>query len=324
MSPLRSALMRFAFVALGVVLVTDVWASCPKGAVTLVVPYAAGGPTDALARSLSEMLARSWGVPVVVANRGGANGIIATVSVTRAPADGHTILMHLSGLIQNASLYKKLPYDPFTDLVAVSRIGTQAMALATSSQSQSDNLHAFISALSNRRTYSTYGSFGAGSTGHIYGEVLRKSTAAEMTHVPYRGEAHMLPELQAGRLDVGFVSAAQAIASRKDGTLRILGVTGAHRLAALPDVPTLAEAGLKGFELIGWYGLFVPRGTPASTVDCIARDTQAALARPEMSQRLKQLAVEPMNEGPLQFSNTLRDDFKRWNDLIKTAAITLE
>lgn len=323
MFPFRFHVLSIAL-ALGLVQYASAATACPGRPVTLVVPYGAGGTTDVLARALADRLAKSWGASVVVENRSGANGIIATVSVARAAADGQTILMHLTGLIQNVSLYKRLPYDPFTDLVAVTRIGTQPMALAVNPRSPSTDLRSLVRLLSSQPEVGTYGSFGVGSTGHIYGEMLRKAASSTMAHAPYRGEALMLPDLAAGRIDLGFVSAATAIERSKDGTLRILGVTGTHRLAALPHVPTLAEAGLEGFELVGWYGLFVPNGTPAATIECIAASTEAALAHPEMTQRLRQLAVETRIAGPDQFRRALREDFRRWDGLIKRFGITLD
>jgi tripartite-type tricarboxylate transporter receptor subunit TctC len=296
----------------------------PTKAVTLVVPYGAGGSADVMARSLADKLSKSWSVPVLVENRTGANGIVATQSVMRAPPDGHTILMHLTGIIQNVSLYKKLPYDPFTDLVAVTQVGTQAMGLAVSPQSPHKDAKSLVNALAGQPGKGAYGSFGAGSTGHIFGELLRTTASSTMPHVAYRGEAPMIPEIMTGRVELGFVSAATAAERGKDGTLRIIAVTGPTRQPALPDVPTMAQAGLKGFDLVGWYGLFVPKGTPAATVERIAADTKAALSRPEMVYRFRQLAIDPRGTTPQEFETIMREDFRRWDELIKRFNITLE
>lgn len=296
----------------------------PSKAVTLVVPYGAGGSADVMARALADKLSKAWNVPVLVDNRTGANGIVATQFVMRAPADGHTVLMHLTGMIQNASLYKKLPYDPFTDLVAVTQVGTQAMGLAVGAQSPHKDVKSLVKTLSSDPNKGSYGSFGAGSTGHIFGELLRSSVGSTMPHVAYRGEAPMIPEIMAGRVDLGFVSAATASERGVDGSLRILAVTGTKRLPALPNVPTMSEAGLKGFDLVGWYGLFVPKGTPAATVQRIATDAKAALSRPEMVYRFQQLAIDPRGTTPQQFESTLREDFQRWDSLIKRFNIALD
>ncbi|QRR33989.1 tripartite tricarboxylate transporter substrate binding protein [Hydrogenophaga sp. YM1] len=296
----------------------------PSKPVTLIVPYGAGGSADVMARSLGDKLSKAWNVPVVVENRSGANGIVATQALMKAPADGHTILMHLTGVIQNASLYKKLPYDPFADIVPVTQIGTQPMGLAVGSKSPYKNVQSLVQALSSDPSRGSYGSFGTGSTGHIFGELLRSAARSEMPHVPYRGEAPMIPEIMTGRVDVGFVSTATAAERGNDGTLRILAVTGSKRQPTLPSVPTMDEAGLKGFDIVGWYGLFVPKGTPAKTVERIAEDTKAALARPEMVYRFKQLAIEPTGTTPKQFETIMREDFRRWDALIKRFNITNE
>ncbi len=299
-------------------------AAFPSKAVTLVVPYGAGGSADVMARALADKLSKAWNVPVLVDNRTGANGIVATQFVMRAPADGHTVLMHLTGMIQNASLYKKLPYDPFTDLVPVTQIGTQAMGLAVGPDSPHKDVGSLVKALSSEPGKGSYGSFGAGSTGHIFGELLRSTVGSTMPHVAYRGEAPMIPEIMAGRVELGFVSAATASERGTDGSLRILAVTGTRRLPALPGVPTMAEAGLKGFDLVGWYGLFVPKGTPAATVQRIAADAKAALSRPEMVYRFQQLAIDPRGSTPREFEGILREDFQRWDSLIRRFHIALD
>ena len=305
-------------------LTTQAQTAFPSKPVTLVVPYGAGGSADVMARSIADKLGKAWNVPVVVENRTGANGILATQAVMRSPADGYTILMHLTGFIQNASLYKNLPYDPFKDLAPVTQIGTQAMGLAVGPQSPYKDVQSLVKALSGDSSKGAYGSFGAGSTGHIFGELLRSTAGSTMPHVPYRGEAPMIPEVMTGRVDLGFVSAATAVERGKDGTLRILAVTGAARQPALPNVPTMAEAGFKGFDLVGWYGLFVPKGTPVAVIDRIASDTKAALTRPEMVYRFQQLAIVPTATTPKQFESILQDDFRRWDALIRRFNIAIE
>ena len=296
----------------------------PGPSVTLVVPLAPGGAADVMARSLADKLAKTWGVPVVVENRTGGNGIVATQSVLRAAPDGNTILLQLTGIIQNASLYKKLPYDPFADLVPVTQIGTQAMGLAVGPQSPFKDAPALLKALASDPGRGSYGSFGVGSTGHIFGELFRSAANSTMPHVPYRGEAPMIPELMSGRVELGFVSAATAVDRAPAGSLRILAVTGPTRQPALPNVPTMAEAGFKGFDLVGWYGLFVPKGTPPAVVERIAADVRAALSRPEMVYRLRQLAIEPKGTSPKQFEALMREDFRRWDELIKRFQISLD
>ena len=296
----------------------------PSKTVTLVLPYPAGGSMDALARPMAEKLSQLWGQPVVVDNRTGANGIIATQSVMRAEPDGHTILLHLTGYIQNAALYKKLPYDPFTDLLPVTQLGTQPMGLAVGKTSPYASVADLMSGMKAKSTDFSYGSFGTGSTGHIFGELLRSQAQADIPHVPYRGEGPMLLDLMTNRVSTGFVSAATAATRVKDGSLKILAVTGPQRLAAMPDVPTLTEAGLKGFELVGWYGFFVPKGTPTAVIDKIAQDTRSVLAQPDIAARMNELAIQPTGTSPADFATLLRGDFAKWDRLVKQFHIELE
>lgn len=296
----------------------------PSKAVTIVSPYGAGGSSDALVRSVADKLTKAWGQPVLIENRTGANGIIATQTVMRAAPDGHTILLHLTGFIQNASLYKKLPYDPFKDLSPVTQVGFQAMGLAVAPSAPFESVTTLISALKAKPQDFSYGSFGTGSTGHIFGEVLKANQKLNIPHVAYRGEAPMLPDLISGRITFGFVSAATAVTRQKDKSLKILAVTGPKRLPMLPDVPTLGELGHADFDLVGWYGFFVPANTPKQTIDKIAADVKAAIAHPDIQARMQELTIEPKTTSPDEFSKILQSDFAKWDRLIKQVNIELE
>lgn len=291
-------------------------ATFPSRAVTLIVPFAPGGATDLLARSLASALSSTWKVPVLIVNRSGANGIVATVATMNAAADGHTLLLHTTGYIQNASLYKPLPYDPYADLIPVAQVGTQAMALAVGPRSPHQTLQSLLNSLGQPQEAGAYGSFGAGSTGHIFGQLLASTAQFHIQHVPYRGEVPMIPDLMAGRVMFGFVSSGTAVEHASAGTLRILGVSGDSRLAAMPGVPTMTEVGLGGFDLVGWFGLFAPKGTPAAVVERIAADTGSALTLPELASRLQQLVVKPTGLGPKAFGELMRVDAGRWEALI--------
>lgn len=242
----------------------------------------------------------------------------------RAAPDGHTILMHLTGYIQNVSLYRKVPYDPFKDLSPVTQLGTQAMGLAVSQSSRFTSFSALADAMKMTPSEFSYGSFGVGSTGHIFGELLKSNLEVSIPHIPYRGESLMLPDLLAGRVSLGFVSAAAAVNRQRDGTLRILAISGPKRHPQLPQVPTLDEVGMKGFNVVGWYGLFVPKDTAAHTVAKIAEDTRKALSTPDIADRMKDLSIEPTGTSPAEFAKLLRTDYSRWDDLIKKFQIVAE
>lgn len=296
----------------------------PGKAVTIVVPYQAGGSADVMIRPIAEKLSHIWKQPVVVDNRTGANGIIATQAVMRAEPDGHTILLHLTGFVQNASLYRKIPYDPFRDLAPVTQLGTQPMGLAVAAASPYASVKELAAGLKAKPVDLSYGSFGTGSTGHIFGELLKSNLAVDMPHVPYRGEGPMLIDLIAGRLTVAFVSSATAATRQKDKSLKILGVTGPNRLPSLPNVPTLTESGLKGYDLVGWYGLFLPKGAPQSVVEKIAADARSVIAQPDIVARMRELEIEPTGTSPAEFGRILRADYAKWDGLIKQFKIELE
>ena len=296
----------------------------PAKAVTIVVPYAAGGAADAMIRPIAEALSNRWRQPVVVDNRPGANGIIATQLISKAAPDGYTLLLNLTGIVQNLSLYKKVPYDPFKDLQAITQLGTQPMGLAVAPTTPYRNIGALLDAARATPGKFSYGSFGTGSTGHIYGELLRSTAKLEVTHVPYKGEALMLPDLIGGRIQLGFVSASTAATRHRDKSLRILAVTGPRRIGAMADVPTLDELGYKGFEAVGWYGLFAPAGTPRPLVDKIAADARAVLQSTDIVARLRDQAIDPTGTSPDDFAKLLRADYAKWDGLIKTFKIELE
>ena len=298
--------------------------SYPTKAVTIVVPYAAGGAADAMIRPIAEALSKQWRQPVVVDNRPGANGIIATQLVSKAAPDGYTLLLNLTGIVQNLSLYKRVPYDPFKDLQAITQLGTQPMGLAVAPATPYRNIGALLDAARATPGKFSYGSFGTGSTGHIYGELLRSTAKLEITHVPYKGEALMLPDLIGGRIQLGFVSASTAATRHRDKSLRILAVTGPRRIGAMADVPTLAELGYKGFEAVGWYGLFAPAGTPRPVVDKIAADARAVVQSTAIVARLRDQAIDPTGTSPDDFAKLLRADYVKWDGLIKTFKIELE
>ena len=297
--------------------------SYPIKPVTIVVAYPAGGGADTMIRPIAEALSTQWKQPVVVDNRPGANGIIATQLVSKAAPDGYTLLLNLTGIVQNLSLYKKVPYDPFKDLQAITQLGTQPMGLAVAPASPYRTVGALLDAARAAPGKFSYGSFGTGSTGHIYGELLRSTAKLEIPHVPYKGEASMLPDLIGGRIQLGFVSVSTA-ATHRDKSLRILAVTGPRRIGTMADVPTLAELGYKGFEAVGWYGLFAPAGTPKPVVEKIAADTRAVLQSPAIVARLRDQAIDPTGTSPDDFTRLLRADYAKWDGLIKTFKIELE
>ncbi|MCK9490400.1 MAG: tripartite tricarboxylate transporter substrate binding protein [Xanthomonadales bacterium] len=297
----------------------------PSKAVTIVVPYQAGGSLDAIARAIANQLSKTWGQPVVVENRPGANGMIATQSVIKAPADGHTILYHITGIIQNPLLYKSVSYDPLVDVAPVIQIGGQAMGLAVPGKSPIASLDQLVQDGRAKGTKGhTYGSVGVGHTGHIWSELLVSEKKIQATHVAYKGTPALVIDLVSDRIDWAFLSSAEAVVRASDNSVKILAVTGAERVRQMPTVPTMRELGYPGFEMVGWHGLFVPAPTPKAVVSKIETDVRAALAAPELQKVLETQVIQGTGLGAEAFGKLMRDDQARWAALIKRFNIQAE
>ncbi len=270
-------------------MVTAGWAEAqtyPSKPVRVIVAFSPGGVTDVIARVVSERLANLWGQPVVVENRPGAGGSIGAVAVAKASPDGHTLLVHSSGYAINAALNPNLPYDPRKDLVDVAPLGAQPQLLVVAPGSPFTSVQALVAAARSRPGELHYGSAGIGSGAHMNAEKFRMASGIDVVHVPYKGGAEAIQDTIAGRLEFTFNTITLALPHIRDGRLRPLGVSSAHRSTLLPDVPTIAEAGVPGFEFLFWNGLWAPGGTPRPIVERIAADVARVIAVPEMRERL--------------------------------------
>ena len=274
----------------------------PTKPVRVIVAFTAGGVTDIIARTLTAKLAERWGQPVVVENRAGAGGSLAAVAVARAPADGYTLLVHSSGYAVNAALNPNLPYDPHKDLVAVAPLGSQAMVLVVNPTAGFHNVAGLISAAKARPGALAYGSAGIGSGGHFSAEQFRIAAGIDLLHVPYKGGAEAINDTAAGRLALTFNTITLALPYIRDGRLLALSVTGARRSSLLPDVPTIGEAALPGFEFTFWNGLWAPAGTPPQIVEQISRDLAQVVASAEVRERFARLGAEGMTMTPAEFA----------------------
>lgn len=297
----------------------------PSKAVTIVVPYQAGGSLDAIARAVANKLTKTWGQPVVVENRPGANGMIATQSVIKATPDGHTILYHITGIIQNPLLYKSVSYDPLVDIAPVIQIGGQAMGLAVPGKSPIASLDQLVQdGKSKGAKGHTYGSVGVGHTGHIWSELMASEKKMTAAHVAYKGTPALVIDLVSDRIDWAFLSSAEAVVRASDNSVKILAVTGTDRIKQLPSVPTMRELGYPGFEMVGWHGLFVPVQTPKAVVSKIESDVRAALADPELQKVLETQVIQGTGIGAEEFGKVMRNDQARWATLIKRFNIQAE
>jgi len=296
----------------------------PARPVRVIVGFSPGGVTDIIARTICGKLAELWGQPVVVENRPGAGGSIAAQTVARSPADGYLLLVHSSGYAINAALNPSLAYDPRKDLVDVAPLGSQPMLLVVSPASGIGSVRELIAAAKAKPGALAYGSAGIGSGAHLNGEKFRIAASVDVLHVPYKGGAEAIQDTIAQRLAFTFNTVTLALPHIRDGKLRALGVSSARRSALLPDVPTIAEAGVPGFEFSFWNGLWAPAGTPPPVVERIARDVRRAMGQPDVRERFANLGAEPMDMTPAQFSRFVQSEIEDASRIAKQAGIKLQ
>lgn len=297
----------------------------PRGPVTLVVPFPAGGPTDAMARQLAQKLGDRLGQQVVVDNKGGAGGSIAAEAVAKAAPDGQTLFFGTTGTLAiNPSLYAKLRYDPVKDFAPVSLMATTMNVLVVSPEVPAKNLGELIRLAKAKPDTLTFGSAGNGSSNHLSGELFRTSAGLQITHIPYKGSAPALVDLLGGRLTMMFDTIAQQTGNIAAGKVRALAVTGPKRSPLLPEVPTAQEAGLKDFDVTIWYGVLAPAGTPAPVVDRLAREIATVMATDEMKKRMQADGAEAQPTTPAEFAALIRHDMAKWGPVVKASGATLD
>jgi tripartite-type tricarboxylate transporter receptor subunit TctC len=293
----------------------------PDRRITFIVPYPAGGATDVAARLLATRLSDAWKQTVVVENKSGAGGIIGNDFVAKAPADGYTVLIAITQIIQAPSLVSKLPYDVFKDLAPVTQVALSPIVLTVPDAQPMRSLKDLIDlARANPGKY-PYGTFGNATTSHLYGELLKKNAGIDMTHVPYRGSAPLLNDLLGNQVTAAFVDLTTAGPQLSAGKVRALAVGGEQRKALLPEVPTLAELGYPGFEAEGWVGVFLPAGTPKDIVTKLSAELARIIGSPEGVAGLQALNLVPVGGSAEVFETTLRRDYARWATVAKTAGV---
>lgn len=294
----------------------------PTRPVRIVVPYAPGGATDILARMLAERMAPELGQPVIVENRPGGGAVIGSEAVARSTPDGHTLLMATNGSHAiNVGIFQNLSYDPVRDFAPVTMVASVPLVLVVPAATPVTTVAALIEYLRARPQQSSFGSAGTGASGHLAGEMFRSGASLDMVHVPYRGDGPALTDLIGGRLSMSFANLPAAIGHVRAGTLRALAVTTATRSSALPDVPTMAEAGISGFEVNPWYGLMAPAGTPAPRIERLQTLIAAILGQPAMREQLSRLGAEPVGGTPDAFAAALQADITRYVQAARAANI---
>lgn len=315
--------MAFAVAALAC---TGAYAQAfPNRPVTLVVPFPPGGGSDTGGRIIAEQLTKRWGQPVIVDNKGGAAGQIGADFVAKAPRDGYTLLLgNIGTQAINPSLYPRLPYDPDTAFAPVSLVAELPLAMMVNPAVPAKTAAEFISLAKSRPGQLTYSSSGAGGAPHLAAEMFKDQTGSFILHVPYRGGGPAIADLLAGHVQLSFMTVLEASGHIKAGKLRALAVTGDKRVAALPEVPTLAESALPGFNAISWIGLLAPAGTPPDLVEKIASDVRAAMADEAVKSRFASLGAVPRTTSPQEFSKLIAADKNRYAQIIRSRKITTQ
>ncbi len=296
----------------------------PNKPVKIIVPFTAGSATDILGRTIAQKLTETWGQPVVVENRPGAGGTIGAGVVAHSPADGYTLLVHSAAQAVNPAIYPTLPYDTVKDFVEVATIGGQPNVLVVAPAAGYKSVADLIADAKKRPGALNFGSAGTGSGTHINGEKFKLAAGIDVVHIPYKGTPEAITDTMTGRVTYFFSPISAALPNIKEGKLVALGVSTAKRSSALPNVPTIAESGLPGFDYNLWIGMYAPAGTPPEIVDKINADVAKVLATPDMKERLAALGAEPLVMSPAEFRKFMRDEMDDSAKVVKAANIKIQ
>jgi tripartite-type tricarboxylate transporter receptor subunit TctC len=296
----------------------------PSKSIRFVVPFAPGGGTDIIGRIVAQGLNESFAQPVVVDNRGGAGSTLGTEIAARSPADGYTLLFGNISLAFNATLYTKLRYDTLRDLAPITLAAVQPNILVIHPGIPARTLKEFIDLARASPGKFNYASAGTGSGTHLAAELLKLLTKIDIVHVPYKGTGPALTDLLGGQVNMMVSTFASALPHVKSGRMRALGVTTAKRSPATPDVPTLIEGGVPGYDYSTWYGLLAPAGTPKPVIDRLLAATHQVLRRDDIRQRLEQQGVDPVMNTPAEFAAYLRSEIEKWGKVVKATGTKAE
>lgn len=323
---MRNSIRRLlATLCLGLVALGAAAQNFPERQVKFVVPYPPGGFNDTLARVSAEKLNKMWNQPVVVENRPGGNTTVGNLAVAKAPADGYTILITPLPFSALPGLYgATLPYDALKDFTPLVWAGSTQNALVVRNELPVNNVRELLEYARKNPGKLNYGSTGSGSSNHLTMELLMKMTGVKMAHIPYKGSAPAVTALIGGEIDVLFDNVPNVLQQIKAGRMKVIGVSGLQRSVLLPDTPTVAEAGVPGFEVNVWFGMQVPAGTPKAVVDKLNRDIVTLLKEPDVVQRFRGQGVEVAASTPEQFGALVRSEITKWTQLIREANIRIE
>ncbi|MEN3297628.1 MAG: hypothetical protein V7642_6881 [Burkholderiales bacterium] len=322
-STTTALLKRAAAIALLAAPVFALAETYPHKPVKVIIPFPPGGPTDVLGRIVAQKLAEKLGQPFVVENKPGASGMIGATQVAKAPADGYTLLVNASLHVINPSLYPKMQHDPIKDFAPVSQIADVPMVLVVNKANPAKNLKDVI-AQAKKNPAMTFASSGNGTAPHLAGEAFNVATGLKLTHVPYKGSAPALTDVVGGHVTMMFDPLASTTPFIHSGTLRPIAVTTAKRVPTLPDVPTMAEAGLPGYEISTWYGVWAPANTPKDIVARLSGEIARLVREPEIAKRIMQLGSVPVGSTPAEFEAYTRSEKVKFDKIVKQSGAKLD
>ena len=296
------------------------FAQYPNKPIKIIVPFLAGGTTDIMARAVAADLQKAFGQAVVVENRAGAGGNIGADAVAKSAPDGYTFLMGTVGTHAiNMALYTKMPYDAVKDFAPVSLVAAVPNILVATPSFPVNSVKELIDLAKKEDGKLTFASSGSGTSIHLSGELFKQLAGVQMTHVPYKGSSAALPDVMSGQVNVMFDNAPSVMPHIKGGKLKAVAVTSGKRAPALPNVPTIAESGLPGFEASSWFGLLAPAGTPKEIVDKVSAQIQKMLQTPEMKERLASQGADGVGNTPEQFAAHIKTEIDKWAKVVKAS-----
>ena len=298
--------------------------SYPSKAIRVVVPLAAGGPGDVLARAVGQKLGDSLGQPVVIDNRPGANTNIGNEAVAKAPPDGYTLLLTASTLTINPSLYANLGYDPIKSFAPITLVGSTPLVLVVHPSLPVKSVPELIALAKARPAQILYGSAGSGSTLHLAGEMFNTLAHVKLVHVPYKGVTNAFSDLLGGQISLMFPGAPIALPQARAGKLRALASTGDKRTPTAPELPTIAEAGLPGYEVSVWYGVLAPAATPAAVINRLHDELVRIIQLPDIRERWAALGADPLHNTPEQYTAFLKADLLKWTKVVRDSGAKVD
>jgi tripartite-type tricarboxylate transporter receptor subunit TctC len=299
-------------------------AGYPSKAIRMIVPFAPGGGTDIIARLVSQDLGQAWGQSVVVDNRGGSGGIVGAELAARSSPDGYTMMLCSLGFSYAPALYRKLPYDTEKDFSPISRVATQPFIYVVVPSLGVSSMKELIALAKSKPGELRYGSGGSGGASHLGTELLRVMTGIDVTHVPYKGTGPALTAMLSGEIHFQLIGISSVVPHMKSGRMRALAVSGAKRSSAAPEVPTVAESGVRGYAFDVWYGMLFPAGTPRAIVGKANAELNRVLKSPALAQRFAAVGLEPSGTTSDEFARIIRSEIAKWRKVVESAKIRVE